>query len=142
MSRYRPNLFRQGDQGDRADRGWLRSVVLGPVMNLPSLEMDPHDICPKPLHFLEVGFDLRPLLVPILFQKAAMLIVIVVEAPRHERAGRNVVDETSLAARDLDPFQGLGPGPAAENEADHDGNDTATSRNHGIQFYYFVSVRS
>ena len=39
---------------------------------------------PKLLHLLEVGLDLGPLLFPVVFQEAALVVVIVVETPGHE----------------------------------------------------------
>jgi len=46
--------------------------------------MDSHHVGPKVLHLLEVGFDLGPLLLPVVFQEAALLIVVVVETPGSE----------------------------------------------------------
>ena len=46
--------------------------------------MDSHDVRPKLLHLLEVGFDLGPLLFPVVFQEAALFVVIVIETPGHK----------------------------------------------------------
>ena len=54
--------------------------------------------------------DLRPLGVPVVLQQPALLIVIVVEAPRDERAAI-VQNEAASILRDPDEFHWRGSGP-------------------------------
>ena len=80
MSRYKLSFSAMATRRPRRSR-FASLGFSGPPHELADLEMDAHDVRPKLLHLPEVGLDLRPFLLPIVFQEAAVFIVIVVEAP-------------------------------------------------------------
>lgn len=68
--------------------------------------MHAHNVRAEFFHFLKVLRDGGPLSVPVVFEKAAAVVVIVVEAPRLEGTAGRVQDKSALVGRDADGFEG------------------------------------
>ncbi len=67
--------------------------------------MNADDVGPELLHLCEVGFDLRPLRLPVVLDEPTGFVVVVVEPPRHERLVATLQHEPLLVFRHNDPRQ-------------------------------------
>jgi hypothetical protein len=89
------------------------------VHELAELQVDPDHVGPQLLHLAEVRLHGGPLVVPIILDQPAPVVVVVVEAPRHEGPTGRVEDEPLLVLGDGDPGHLVGPcsnGPSEEQE--------------------------
>ncbi len=96
------HAFRQlHNLSESGQRGFVRLIRL--LHELAELKVEADDVGAEILHLPEILLDLRPLRCPVVLQQPALLVVVVVEAPRDKRAAI-VQNETAFVIGDSNEF--------------------------------------
>ena len=91
--------------------------------------MHAHDIGSEVFHFLKIFGHRGPFGLPVIFEEATAIVVIVVEAPRLKGTAGRVQDKAALVGGDADGLEGRRfGGGESEGEAEDDQRSNETNQ--------------
>jgi hypothetical protein len=95
----------EADQaGEEGERTGIR--IRGGLHELPQLQVHAHEVGAEIAHLPEILLHGGPLLLPVIFEQAARIVVVVVEAPGHESSAGGCAYEVRAVGTDANPLQG------------------------------------